>query len=324
MESIHHTFALSALSLTFSLASGVVPAAQAAAPQAGTQPPGFYRMKLGEFEVTALSDGTLSQPTDRVLTNISRPDLDALLARNFRSPPMETSINAFLINTGSALVLVDTGAGKGLGPNVGNRLVENLKASGYRPEQIDAVLLTHLHVDHVGGLTVDGQPVFPNALVYLNADEQGFWLDEARAAQAPADMQVRFAAARAAMAPYVAAGRVRPIRGAAQLFPGVSSRPAPGHTVGHNFYVVESQGQKLVLLGDLVHAAEVQFPRPSATILFDSDPREAAAVRTATFADAAAAGYWVAAAHISFPGVGHVRRDGDGFAWVPRPYSLGR
>src|SRR6185436_4118757 len=124
--------------------------AQAKAPLAKTQP-GWYRMMLGDFEITALSDGTVALPVDKLLTNTTPAKVQAALSRAYLKPPVETSVNGYLVNTGSKLVLIDTGAAGLFGPTLGN-LVNNLKASGYQPDQVDEIYITHLHPDHVGGI----------------------------------------------------------------------------------------------------------------------------------------------------------------------------
>jgi glyoxylase-like metal-dependent hydrolase (beta-lactamase superfamily II) len=301
------------------LASGV---SQAAAPQVKTQAPGFYRMMLGDFEITAISDGTLTIPLDKLLTNTTPEVSQAVLARNSLTPLYEVSINAFLINTGTRLLLIDTGAGHLFGPKAGGRLVSNLRAAGYKPEDIDAVLLTHIHADHSGGLTIDGKAVFPNAQIYVDKHEVDFWLIKADRAGAEARHKHSFAEAAAAFAPYLASGKLRSFDNGTEIFPGIRPLATPGHTPGHSCYVVESSGQKMQIWGDLVHAEEVQFPLPEVTILFDIDAPAAAKQRIKAFADAAEQGYWVAAAHIPFPGIGHVRSDGKAYVWVPADYSL--
>jgi glyoxylase-like metal-dependent hydrolase (beta-lactamase superfamily II) len=303
-------------------ASSGAAAAQEAVPQVRTQAPGYYRMMLGDFEVTTVSDGTVPQEFDRLMTNTRPEEVRALVARGRQTLPVEVSINTFLINTGTRLILVDTGAGELLGPKSGGRLVANLKAAGYRPEQVGAVLLTHIHGDHSAGLTVGGKVVFPNADVYVNARERDYWLDPSEAARAPAEKKAYFAQAHEAIDPYVAAGRLKTFDGPTELFPGIRTIPVPGHTPGHTLYVVESRGEKLVLVGDTVHATEVQFPRPSITIQYDVDSEAAAVRRREIFAEAAEEGYWVGAAHISFPGLGHVRVDGEGYAWIPATYRV--
>src|SRR5689334_10762449 len=138
--------------------------ASAGAPQAKGQAPGWYRMMIGDFEVTALADGTVGLPVDKLLTNTTAAHVQAALARAYLKVPVETSVNGYLINTGSKLVLIDTGAANLFGPTLGN-LVANLKASGYQPEQIDEIYITHMHPDHVGGLLAGDKPAFPNAVV---------------------------------------------------------------------------------------------------------------------------------------------------------------
>ncbi|MBL8307029.1 MAG: MBL fold metallo-hydrolase [Rubrivivax sp.] len=296
-------------------------AAQAEAPPAKHQAPGWYRMKLGSFEITALNDGTVALPVDKLLTNIKPATLEQLLARSYLKAPVETSVNGYLVNTGSKLVLIDAGAAGLFGPTLG-KLVANLKASGYQPEQVDEVYITHMHPDHVGGLaTADGKPVFPNATVRADTREGGFWLDKATMDKAPADAKGFFQGAMASLNPYVAAGKLKPFDGATDLVPGIRAVPTHGHTPGHTIYVVESQGEKLVIWGDLMHVAAVQFALPATTIQFDTDSKAAAPQRIRNFADAAKGGYYVAVAHISFPGIGRLRADGKAYAWVPANYS---
>ena len=295
-------------------------AAHAAAPQLKTQAPGFYRVMLGDFEVTALSDGTVALPVDTLLTNTTKAKSDKTLARNFLKSPVETSVNGYLINTGTKLVLVDTGAAGLFGPTLG-RLAESLKAAGYQPEQVDEIYLTHMHPDHVGGLMAGDKMAFPNAIVRADQHDADFWLSQANLDKAPADAKGFFQGAMASLNPYVAAGKFRPFNGSTDLMPGVKAIAAPGHTPGHSIYVVESAGQKLVLWGDLMHVAAVQFPEPSVTIQFDTDSKTAAVQRKRAYADAARHGYLVGSAHLSFPGLGHLRAEGKGYAWVPLNYS---
>ena len=301
-------------------------AALAAAPFDQTPAPGVYRMMLGQFQVTALSDGTVTIPLDKLLTEI-RPATLAASLRGAHLPPMaETSINAFLINTGKQLVLVDTGAGDLFGLPMGaqsGRLQRSLRNAGYAPEQIDAVLLTHIHADHSGGLSHEGQRLFPNAQVYVDRHDSDFWLNRANQAGAAEGQRHGFDEAQAMLAPYVAAGKLMPFQGGAEIVPGIRAVAAHGHTPGHSYYAVESGGQKLLLLGDMLQAGAVQFPHPGTTIRFDVDAAAAKAQRAGEMADAAKNGYWVGAAHLSFPGIGHIAREekGDGYRWLPANYS---
>ena len=293
--------------------------ALAEAPMAKSQAPGWYRMKLGAFEVTALSDGTVTLPVDKLLSNVKPATVEQLLARSYLKAPLETSVNGYLINTGAKLVLIDVGAAGLFGPTLG-KLVANLKASGYTPEQVDEIYITHMHPDHVGGLMEGGKMAFPNATVRAHVKEGEFWLSQANLDKAPADNKSFFQGAMASLNPYVAAGKLKPFDGETELVPGIRAIPATGHTPGHTIYAVESQGNKLVVWGDLMHVAAVQFVQPSVTIAFDSDPKAAAPARIKNYADAAKKGYFVAVAHVSFPGIGQLRADGKGYDWVPANY----
>jgi glyoxylase-like metal-dependent hydrolase (beta-lactamase superfamily II) len=308
------------------IAAGMIaatPAAHAkaapAAPAGWTaqQAPGFYRLRLGDFRITVLSDGTAARDLARIM---SKPDaVRAAYAASHEALPVELSINCYLIDTGARRILVDTGAGELFGSAAGH-LVENLRAAGYGPQDIDAILLTHIHGDHSGGLSVGGQPVFPNAVVYVDQRDPALWLSEEAAAKAPAARRPTFAQSHQTVDPVARAGRLRTFDGATELFPGVRSVPEPGHTPGLSGYMIESRGQRLLLWGDVVHAAEVQFKDPTVTIEYDVDPSAAVATRRQVLGDAARQGYLVGGAHLSFPGLGHVRAEGSGYAWAPAPY----
>lgn len=294
--------------------------AQAAGPQLKTQAPGYYRMMLGDFEITALSDGTVDLPVDKLLTNARPHQVERALQRHYLRVPLETSVNAYLVNTGAKLVLIDSGAAGLFGPTLG-RLAANLKAAGYQPEQVDEVYITHMHGDHVGGLMNGGQRAFPNAVVRADQREADFWLSKAQMDKAPADAKSAFQGAMMSLEPYVAAGKFQPFQPGGELVPGIRAVAARGHTPGHTIYVAESKGQKMVFWGDLMHVAAVQFPDPSVTIQFDVDSKAAAPVRRKAYAEAAKAGYYVAVAHVSFPGIGRLRPDGKGYVWIPANYT---
>jgi glyoxylase-like metal-dependent hydrolase (beta-lactamase superfamily II) len=294
--------------------------AQAGAPQVKTQAPGYYRMMLGDVEITALSDGTFPMDASKMLTHITPQQLDADLGRSLLKEPIETSVNAFLINTGSKLVLIDTGSGSFFVPSVG-KLLLNLKASGYTPEQIDEIYVTHMHGDHIGGLSADGKRTYPNAIVRASQQEADFWLSKAHMDAAPADAKESYQSAMNMLNPYLAAGKFKPFSGDVELVPGIRAMATPGHTAGHTLYVVESKGQKLLLWGDLMHVAAAQFADPAVTIHFDTDSAMAAMQRKKVFGDAAEHGFWVAGAHLPFPGIGHLRASGTGYSYLPANYS---
>jgi glyoxylase-like metal-dependent hydrolase (beta-lactamase superfamily II) len=293
--------------------------ANAAAPMVKTQSPGFYRTMLGDFEITVVNDGTVNLPVDKLLQQPAA-QTDAVLKKSYLVSPLETSDNAFLINTGSRLVLVDTGAGNLFGPTLGKLLI-NLRAAGYTPEQVDDVLLTHMHPDHVGGLIANGQRAFPNAVVHADKQEAAYWLSKANMDKAPQEAKGTFQGAMASLQPYVDAGKFQPFDGDTVIVPGVKSLAAHGHTAGHTAYLVQSKGQELLLVGDSIHVASVQFDHPSVTINFDTDAKEAAGSRAKVFAQADKDGALVGAAHLSFPALGHLHAQGSGWQWIPVNYT---
>jgi glyoxylase-like metal-dependent hydrolase (beta-lactamase superfamily II) len=297
----------------------VAHAAGAPATKVSRYQAGYYHFKVGDLEVAALSDGTLPIPTLKLLTNAKPGEVASRLADAFQTPDVDASVNAYLIRAGSRLVLMDAGTGELYGPTL-NKLEASLKAAGVTPEQITDILITHIHSDHTGGLMVGKRIVFPNATIHIEQKEVAYWLNAENRAKAPEAARKYFDEAAAKVQPYVEAGQVKTFSGATELLPGIRSVPAPGHTPGHTFYSIESQGQKLVFWGDVVHVADVQMPDPGVTIVFDVDPQAAAATRKKAFADAAQGRYWVAGDHISFPGVGHLRRDGTGYRWIPMTY----
>jgi len=313
----HHRLALC---LAFAVAVPWSNGVRAGAPQLKTQAPGYYRMMLGDFEVTALSDGTLALPVSKIFGNANPATVEKLLKYAYLKEPVETSVNAYLVNTGSKLVLIDAGTGKLFGPTVGF-LLANLQAAGYQPEQIDEIYITHMHPDHLGGLMSDDQLAFPNAIVRADQRDADFWLSQAHMDAAPEDKKSTFEGAMKSIGPYAAAGKFKPFAGDTELVPGVRAMSSAGHTPGHTTYVVESNGQKLALWGDLMHVAAVQFADPSVYLKFDTDTNAATIQRKKAFADAARQGYWVAAAHLPFPGIGHLRARASSYVWIPANYS---
>jgi len=300
------------------LALAIGSTALAAGPQLKGQAPGWYRLQLGDFEITALSDGSIDLPVDKLMQQPAEKTIRAL-QHAYLGVPLETSVNAYLINTGSKVVLVDTGTAGLFGPTAG-RVVANLKAAGYTPEQVDEIVITHMHGDHIGGAS---STTFPNATLRIDKRDSDFWLTPEQVAKGGDGGK----AIAALVKGFADAGRFKPFDGSkdgVEIVPGVKAVPAYGHTPGHSNYVAESKGQKIVFWGDLMHVAAVQFPDPSVTVQFDSDPKAARPAREQAYAAAAKDGYYVAAAHVSFPGIGKLRVDGKGYDWLPVNYSTNR
>ncbi|HEU5437436.1 MAG TPA: MBL fold metallo-hydrolase [Telluria sp.] len=310
--------ALAFLAASLATAFAATPA-MAAAPMAKTPAPGYFRMMLGDFEITPVSDGTVDLPMNKLL-NDKPANIDAQLAKYHLGAMVETSDNVFVINTGTKLVMVDTGAGVLFGPTLG-KLIANLKAAGYQPEQVDEIYLTHMHGDHVGGLLSDGKIAFPNAIVRAAKADADFWLSQANMDKAPEDGKGTFKGAMASLNPYIQAGKFKTFTGNIELVPGVSAVATHGHTPGHTSYMVESKGTKMMLIGDLIHAAAVQMENPAVTINFDSDKKAAAAARKKAFDAAAKGGYLIGGAHLQFPGVGYLAPSGKGYRWIPVNYT---
>jgi glyoxylase-like metal-dependent hydrolase (beta-lactamase superfamily II) len=258
-------------------------------------------------------------PVQKLLQGIAPQQTQRDLRAAFVPQPYEMNFNAFLINTGHKLLLIDTGAGHFLGKSLGN-LVRNLEASGYRPDQVDEIDITHAHPDHIGGLSASGKRVFPNAVVRINQRDVDYWLNRGNMDKAPSDDKALFVDARSALQPYVDADRLKPFNGSVELEPGIRSIALYGHTPGHTGYLIQSEGKTMLVWGDVVHVPAVQFADLAVTIDFDWNANEARASRERILAEAASNGWLVAGEHIAFPGLGHVVKNGSGYRWLPLAY----
>ena len=307
-----------ALMLALSLFAWV-PFATAQVPMAKKQVPGFYRMMVGQFEVTALFDGAFEMDVG-LMMNATVPEMQEMLARRYiDGDKVQTAINAYLVNTGQNLVLIDVGCGILFGPERG-RLFDNLKESGYTPEQVDTILLSHMHPDHLGGLVdADGKIRFPNAKIYAHKLESEYWLSEKRAAEAPDDtVRGRFKAAQDSTAPYRKAGRWHTFDHRDEVVPGIRAVSTAGHTPGHTTFRINSDEERFFVLGDLVHSYAIQFARPDIAIAFDVDPKQAVLTRYKVFNLAVKYKWLVAGQHLPYPGIGHIGSNGDGtYTWLP-------
>src|SRR5258706_4254245 len=289
-----------------------------AAPQHRDQAPGFYRLKVGDLEVTALYDGTAA--FDPHWLNGTKATMDGVAKALHEDPHMlDVADTGFLVNTGKQLILVDAGAGTWWGGAALGRLAGNLRSAGYTPEEVNIVLITHLHSDHVGGLTTqDGKRVFPSADVYVAKAESDFWLSSEIAAKAPKDAQPFFQSAQAIAAPYIKAGKWHTFNGSEPIVDGMQLVPLPGHTPGHTGYEFSSKGQKILFLGDIVHALRVQLQHPEVTAIFDIDQTAAAATPQPLLPRLAREHVLIAAPHMSFfPPLGRLRKEGSGYSWAP-------
>ncbi len=299
------------------------PATPPVPPMNKTQVPGFYRIMVGQFEVTALFDGVFEFHPE-LLKNADRPVIEKALTHHYgKTSGIQTAVNAYLIHTGEHLVLVDAGAGKLFSEGGQGRVVANLKASGYEPEQVDMVVMTHLHGDHTGGLSdKEGNLLFPNATVYADKAENEYWLSEQQAAAAPVERQVFFKMARESAVPYLSAEKWKTLEPGQEIVPGIRAVAAYGHTPGHTAFEVTSDGQTLLIWGDIVHSHAIQFNRPEVAIEYDSDATQAVKTRQALLNSVAKKNELVAGMHLPFPGLGYIRAEGNGkYRWIPVEYS---
>jgi len=325
MNRSHRAIAAAALLVATSIGAGAALTSPASAQTAVAahvlvQQPDIYDLQIGNVRVTALSDGSVPQDLHTLLHRTTAQHTDELLARNFQANPVEASLNAYLVRLPGRLVLVDTGSGQLFGPGNGGKLIDALTAAGVRPDQISDVLITHIHDDHVGGLVKDGQRVFRNATVHVGKGDVDYFFDPK--SQVPNGYPKKyFDEASTTMKPYLDAGKVKTFTGTQEVLPGITGTVHAGHTPGSAFFTLTSNGERLVFVGDIVHVASVQFPDPSVTIEYDQDENGAARVRQQTFAEFARTREMIAVPHLPFPGIGHVRAEGRGYAWVPIVYT---
>ncbi len=278
------------------------------------QPPGVHHKAVGDVIVTALNDG-MFEGSFAMLASFETLAAERLHQAAFRAIPPKLAVNSFLIQTADRMILVDSGCGTNFGVGLGN-LAGNLAALGIKPGDIDTVLCTHLHPDHVGGLVDSaGKAVFPGAELVVHAADHAFWGDDATLAHATTDQDRGFIAlARATIAAY--GDRTRLLT-TGEALAGITLVPEPGHTPGHSGWLIASGNASLLIWGDIVHMPGVQFTRPDAGMAFDIDGAQAITTRQRIMDMAASDRLLVAGMHLDFPCFGHVVRASEGYAFIP-------
>ena len=300
-------------------AIALAPAALARASQPGKAQPGFYRFKLGAIEITVVSDGTLAFPAE-TLWGDRAEDARSLLTSTFQpSSPVGLQINTILVNTGDKLVLIDAGCGVDKFQNTNGRLLEHLASAGYAPGDIDMILFTHFHFDHLWGISdsKNASLLFPSAEFVASEAEVAFWSDpglpgKVSAKRQPLVTQTDLKLARP---------RLRQIQAGAEAAPGVTTFDTAGHTPGHMSLHISSGREEMLLTGDVVADPEIGFLHPEWPFGFDLDAPLATKARMAFLDRAATDKALVGSYHLPFPGFGHVVREGSGYRWLPADWQ---
>ena len=289
----------------------------------GDKSPAWYRFKIGDMEATVVSDGFLGPfPLAAAFyPEVRKEDVDALVKGEFLSPEQFLiPENCLVLNSGDQLALIDTGRGAyaqfGEG---GGRLAKNLEAAGVKAEDIDVVILSHAHLDHVSGIIGEGSKrFFPNAQIAVSKPEFDFWTDEDKLS-ATGVMKLFVDSARANLLPNK--DRLLLVEDGKEVIKGVQAISTPGHTPGHTSYMLSSSGKNLLYTGDIAHSV-FQFRHPEWVVAFDIDPVAGSATRKRVMDMAASEDLAVLTYHLPFPGIGHIARDGDAFRFVASPMEL--
>lgn len=303
------------------LIRGLSSPAEAKAPIVGKAGPSFYRFKIGEFEVTALHDGEFARPLDAgFVRNAPLADVQKTLADNFLpTDKLMLTFTALLVNTGSKLVLIDTGFNDNGGPTNG-RVVAGMKAAGVDPSMVDVVLFSHFHADHLqGARSKAGQLVYPNAEIMVPAPEWDFWMDEAKMAAAPEGMKGAFAGVHRVLKPNAA--DVKRFKWGDEVVTGITAVEAAGHTPGHTAFAIVSGNAKMMYVADITNTPVLFATNPEWKVMFDMDPDRAVATRKRILDMAATDKLQLSFYHASFPATGFIGRAGAGYRFVPTQWS---
>lgn len=267
--------------------------------------------QIGDFLVSALSDGTMSASLD-LLSGIETAEAAAIQDNAQIAEPGNIHINGYLIQGRGRTILVDAGAG-GLN-NIGGQLRESLAAAAISPDDVDTVLLTHAHPDHIGGLLdAEGQPVFQQADLYLHPLEAAYWQDDEQRKRANERGQRNFTLVRRTVDAYA---RKLQLTGKGEVTEGILPVWLPGHTPGHTGFRIDSKGKCLLIWGDIVHYPHIQTARPEASIVFDCDPVQARETREKILAQAVRENLLIAGMHLGRSGFARVRQAGEGYRIV--------
>lgn len=302
-------------------AGSFVPVWAQNAPNLGTPTlptPGFRRTRLGDAEVVSLNDGIARRPLgEEFVKNAPLAEVRALLAsQGLATEYIDIPFTPFLIVAGRRRILMDTGLGEWGAPTTG-KLLAQLREAGLQAADIDTVLITHYHGDHINGLrNRAGEFVFPKAKVMVPAPEHAFWMDDAKMAAAPAGMKGAFENARRTFA-QMPAGMLQTFEPGAEVAPGVRSVAAFGHTPGHTLFEFSSGGQTFAYIGDLTNVPALFARNPDWAVTFDMDAGAARQVRRATFSRLVAANAMVGGFHFPTPAFGRMTAQGNGYAFQP-------
>lgn len=283
-------------------------------------PGAFKRFKLASFEITALSDGheIVPDPQSVFGTDQKKAVVEELLAANFLpKQAMQFSFAPVLINTGSELVLVDTGNGEAGRKEGAGRMLQSLKASGYKPEDVSVVVITHMHPDHIGGIMEGGKPTFANARYVTGRKEYDFWSDKARLGT---KAERGHKLVEKLIVPL--AGKFTFIKEGDQVAPGITGINAFGHTPGHMIFRVESGTRTLMLTADTANHFVLSLQRPDWQVVFDWNKEQAAETRKKVFDMIAAERIPFIGYHMPFPSVGYVEKRQQGYYYVPESYQF--